>query len=123
MTRTKAVLERDQNGRMVSDAAPVTEMAPYTVAQGRRAAGQSLVYQTPSFTNDDRIFRDLIAYAPGLATSDADVQAVLAAEAAPDLADAPGHVDPAARELIERARQPHWQTQTISGEKGDPALR
>src|SRR5262249_24906568 len=43
----------------------------------------------------------------------ADIQAVLEAEAAPELRAAPGRIDPAARKLIERARSAGWQALTI----------
>jgi ferric-dicitrate binding protein FerR (iron transport regulator) len=117
-TQTEAVVE---GGRLVNEARKKRVM--YTLATGRTSEGRSLLYSPPMFTDDARLFSDLIAYAPGLDTSEADVQAVLDAEAAPDLADAPGHIDPAARELIEAARRPHWQVLTVPGEKGEPPLR
>src|SRR5262249_44244475 len=41
------------------------------------------------------------------------IEAVLGAEAAPELRAAPGRIDPAARKLIERARSAGWQGLTI----------
>ncbi len=79
-------------------------------------------YERPTFGGDDRLFTDLAAYAPGLNTSPADVQAVLEAEAAPDLRASPGHVDPDARRLIDAARTGGWQTVTLPAGKGRPDL-
>ncbi len=70
---------------------------------------RSLLYEPIVFSNDQRLFTDLLAYAPGLNTSSADVQAVLEAEAAPELRNAPGHIDPGARQLIDQARMGGWQ--------------
>jgi hypothetical protein len=63
-----------------------------------------------TYSGDERLFTDLVSYAPGLNTSTADIQAVLDAEAAPQLRNAPGHIDPEARVLIEKARLGGWQT-------------
>src|SRR5262249_22597696 len=43
----------------------------------------SLLYQRPSYSGNDRLFFDLVAYAPGLNTGAADARAVIEAEAAP----------------------------------------
>jgi ferric-dicitrate binding protein FerR (iron transport regulator)/predicted Zn-dependent protease len=84
----------------------------------RGPALPSLLYQSLTFNEDPRLFTNLLAYAPGLDTWDADVQAVVEAEAAPRLKAAPGHIDPAARRLIEQARQGGWQALTLSAAKG-----
>ncbi len=84
----------------------------------RGPALPSLLYQPPAFNQDPRLFTDLLAYAPGLDTSEADVEAVVEAEAAPQLRAAPGHIDPAARRLIERARQGGWQALNLARAKG-----
>src|SRR5262249_51666347 len=73
----------------------------------------SRLYARPSFSNDARLFSDLVAYAPGMNTSRADIEAVLDAEAVPELRAAPGRIDPAARKLIERARSAGWQGLTV----------
>jgi ferric-dicitrate binding protein FerR (iron transport regulator)/tetratricopeptide (TPR) repeat protein len=81
----------------------------------------SLLYSQPNFTGDQRLFQDLTVYAPGLNTSEADIQAVLEAEAMPQLRDAPGTIDPDARPLFERARQGGWYAVTLGAgedEKG-----
>ena len=82
-----------------------------------------LLYQPPTDTGDPRLFSDLVSYAPGLNTTDADVLAVLDAEAAPNLSDAPGHIDPDARRLIDQSRRPRWRTLTLGGDKDTPALQ
>ena len=74
-------------------------------------------YHAPVFTNDARVFADLLAYAPGFRTTMADIQAVLAEEA-----DVPavrrGKVDPAAARLIAAARKTGWRQATF-GDKDD----
>jgi ferric-dicitrate binding protein FerR (iron transport regulator) len=80
------------------------------------------VYGRPSFTGDERIFTDLVAYAPGMNTSRADIEAVLEAEAVPVLATLPGRIDPAARRLIEQARRGGWQALTLPAAGERPAL-
>src|SRR5262249_47389928 len=70
------------------------------VGELRGGSGQmpSLLYERPSFKDDPRHFADLLAYAPGLNTSLADMEAVLEAEAIPDPADRPGKIDEGARD-------------------------
>src|SRR5262249_28320495 len=80
--------------------------------------GGSLLFKRPSYTGDDRLFYDLLAYAPGLNTSSADIQAVLEAEAAPDSRAKSGHIDAGARKLIDKAWTSGWQALTIPGEAG-----
>jgi predicted Zn-dependent protease len=108
-------------GRPGSDA-PVNSPAPVLAGLmplvERGPALPSLLYQPLSFNEDPRLFTNLLAYAPGLDTWGADVQAVVEAEAAPRLRATPGHMDPAARRLIERARQGGWQALTLSAQKG-----
>jgi hypothetical protein len=80
-----------------------------------------LLYRRPTFAPDGRLFTDLVAYAPGLNTTHADVLGVLEAEAAPDAADVPGTIDPAARALVEGARAAGWRTATFPAAGGRPA--
>jgi tetratricopeptide (TPR) repeat protein len=68
-----------------------------------------------------RLFSDLLGYAPGLNTSKPDLLAVLDAEALPDLRLAPGHIDPAARRLIDAARAGGWRKVTVLDEKNQPS--
>ncbi len=79
-------------------------------------------YQRPSFTSDWRIFSDLLAFAPGMNTSEADVYAVLEAESGDMPAAVTGRIDPAARKLIESARNFGWRELTVPGKDGKPAL-
>ncbi|MBV9124538.1 MAG: hypothetical protein JO112_14365 [Planctomycetes bacterium] len=83
-------------------------------------ATADLLYHRPSFSGEERVFFDLVAYAPGMNTSQADIQAVLEAEAAPHLGSGPGRIDPAARKLIDRARQGGWQQLTLLASAGKP---
>ena len=69
------------------------------------------------------MFTDLLSYAPGLNSSDADIQAVVEAEAAPALGNTPGTIAPEARRLIDRARTASWQTLTLPGGPSFPEIR
>jgi ferric-dicitrate binding protein FerR (iron transport regulator)/tetratricopeptide (TPR) repeat protein len=82
----------------------------------------SPLYERPTYNPDDRLFTDLLAYAPGMNTSRADVLAVLDAEGAPDPQAAPGRIDPDARRLIDRARAAGWQKVTFPARDGKAAL-
>jgi len=84
--------------------------------------GAPRFYSRPSFSGDERVFSDLVSYAPGMNTSAADVRAVLEAEAAPRLADLPGPIAPAARKIIDRARAPGWQKLTFTNKDAKPVL-
>ena len=76
----------------------------------------------PRFTGDDRIFFDLVSYAPGMDTSRADLLAVLEAEAAPSPMSRPGNIDDSARRLFEKARPQGWQTITFPAEGNRPGF-
>ncbi len=65
-----------------------------------------LQYQRPYPTNDQRVFSDLLAYAPGMNTTWVDVRAVLEREGG--TAPERGTVDAAAAKLLERARTAGW---------------
>ena len=82
----------------------------------------NVMYQRPRFSGDWRVFSDLLAYAPGMNTSYADILAVLAAEAKPHKAAAAGRIDPKAAALIARARKAGWRAVTIPDAKGKPVL-
>jgi ferric-dicitrate binding protein FerR (iron transport regulator)/tetratricopeptide (TPR) repeat protein len=97
---------------------PAPVPAGLTPLVERGPALPSLLYQPLAFNEDPRLFTNLLAYAPGLDTSDADLAAVVEAEAAPQLRAAPGHIDAAARRLIERARQGGWQALALAAGKG-----
>jgi predicted Zn-dependent protease len=97
------------------------------VAGGRMASvlrvgfrPDGLLYHRPSLAPEGRLFTDLVAYAPGLNTTQADVLGVLEAEAAVDRG-ADGTVEPAARALIEGARAAGWRTLTVPAAGGVPA--
>jgi len=132
--------KRDPRGWMMSDLTPAAAFMPdlerslkdlpldekkkakrdYYLGHltGRMLRGQgspSLLYERPTFTADNRIFGDLTLYAPGLNTTAADIQAVLATETEADKAITPGAIDPAARKLIDKARGAGWQQITLPG--------
>jgi hypothetical protein len=75
-------------------------------------------YERPRFNGNDRMFADLVAYAPAINTSRADLLAVLEDESAPVLAAEPGQIDPGAHRLIEAARAGGWQTLALPDGKG-----
>jgi len=81
------------------------------------------LYQRPQFYNDWRVFGDLLHYAPGMNTSNIDVQAILDAEARPSKGSAPGKIDPAAKALIDKARGIGWRSVTYKRKDGTIALR
>jgi ferric-dicitrate binding protein FerR (iron transport regulator) len=80
----------------------------------------ALLYRRPSFAPDGRLFTDLVAFAPALNTTQADILGVLEAEAAID-AGTTGTVDLAARALIDGARAAGWRTITFPAVGGSPA--
>ena len=86
-------------------------------------AGNDAIWITTAY--NPTVFCNLLAYAPGMHTSLADVCAVLEAELPRDDA-APtaktGKIDDQARRLIERARGAGWQTATISDRQGKPIV-
>jgi ferric-dicitrate binding protein FerR (iron transport regulator)/predicted Zn-dependent protease len=69
----------------------------------------SFRFSRPTMVAPPWFFGDLVQYAPGMHTNAADVLATLEAEVSPDPARKPGKVEPAARELIDRARATGWQ--------------
>jgi tetratricopeptide (TPR) repeat protein len=81
-----------------------------------------LLYARPSYSDDARLFSDLIAYAPGMNTSLADIEATIEAEAVPSKGRRPGQIDASARELLSQARVRGWQGLTFSGQDGQPAF-
>ncbi len=83
----------------------------------------SLLYVRPTYSNDDRLFHDLLAYAPGLNTSAADVRAVIEAEARASVSARPGLVANGARLLITKARGAGWQTLSVPASPNTPAYR
>ena len=85
-----------------------------------RREREALQYFAPSFSNDDRLFFDLVSYAPGMSTSRADVLAILEAETASF--DKPGRIDAAARRLFDKARPSGWQALQLPADGDNPAL-
>jgi Tfp pilus assembly protein PilF len=80
----------------------------------------SLLYRRPRFDGADRLFFDLVAYAPGMDSSRADLLAVVEAEAAPSPMSKPGAIDDGARRLFEKARPQNWKTLTFPAEGDRP---
>ena len=79
-------------------------------------------YRRPSLSGDDRLFFDLVAYAPGMNTSRADALAILEAETTPGLFSKPGRIDEGARRLVENARSKGWQSLQLPATSEQPAL-
>jgi ferric-dicitrate binding protein FerR (iron transport regulator) len=70
-------------------------------------------YQRLRFTREERLFTDLVSYAPGLSSLSADVKAAVDSEAAPRFGSRRGQIDPDARKLIDSARSAQWVETTI----------
>jgi hypothetical protein len=126
-TQTKAIKQleeaKSRSDIYLSDLARAAPQDPFPVhvpTSFRR--GRSLLYQRPSYSGDDRLFFDLVAYAPGMNTSVADIRAVLEAEARLSRYDRPGQIDEQARTLFAAARKPGWQRYTIASKEGRPLL-
>ncbi len=71
-----------------------------------------LRYERPRLNYERSYFTDLMQYAPGLRTSQADILATLEAEADVELPTL-GTSDASARKLIDKARSAGWQTLTV----------
>jgi tetratricopeptide (TPR) repeat protein len=82
----------------------------------------SLLYERPRFSGDDRLFFDLVTYAPGMDTNRADILAIVEAEAAASPTSRPGTIDDGARRLFEKARPKGWQTLTFPAEGDRPGF-
>jgi hypothetical protein len=121
-------LESSENLEMIQRGRPpVLSKIPYLDRLLRNGVdgaehSPSLLYQRPAYSADDRLFYDLLAYAPGLNTSAADIRAVLEAEAHRTPASRPGKIDAGARKLFARARAAGWRTFTIPAEGDHPAV-
>src|SRR5262249_4216867 len=84
--------------RVVSDAIFKQDKAEeaFMRAASRSSDGPRM-YGRPSFSQDDRVFYDLVSYLPGMNTTQADIEAALENEASPKLSNIRGSIDPAAR--------------------------
>lgn len=95
----------------------------HTLRASQRGYGFGrLQYQQPQYRNDARVFTDLLAYAPGMNTSYADILAVLEKEAPSPKSTKTGRIDQAARQLIDRARNAGWRTLTYLDKDGGEIL-
>ncbi len=111
---------KSSRGLKLSKADPVADLVipvanfPFADLPDRPGERASLLYQRPGYAGDDRIFYDLVAYAPGMNTSRADIAAVLDAEAIPQgWIIRSSLIDASARDLIDKANLPGWHTLTI----------
>ncbi len=71
----------------------------------------------PSVTISAPNFYKLVAYAPGMRASVADMQAVLEAEARESIRIKTGRIAPHARKLFDKARQHGWHSWSITNKK------
>src|SRR5581483_1558178 len=78
LARRLAVLQAQQ----AATQAAVAGMPPPTFLAGFQP--DTFLYRRPTFAPDSRLFTDLVAFAPGLNTTLADVLGILEAETAPD---------------------------------------
>src|SRR5262249_22386208 len=72
-------------------------------------------------SGDDRLFFDLVAYAPGMNTSASDALAVLEAETTAGLFGKPGRIDDGARRLFDNAHSVGWQSLQFPADGERPA--
>jgi tetratricopeptide (TPR) repeat protein len=63
------------------------------------------------------LLKNIADYCPGLETTQADIQAVLANAADPKDKPVQGQVDPVARQLIEKARAGGWETLSVTNKQ------
>jgi tetratricopeptide (TPR) repeat protein len=82
----------------------------------------SYIYQRSGYSDDASLFSDLLAYAPGMNTSEADIAAVIEAEAIPGPHGKRGQIDAGARALFARARMAGWHRITFSGKGEQPPV-
>jgi Tfp pilus assembly protein PilF len=116
------VTARDlSNAALGIDEPPVYFPALALTVRGQ-SSGESLLYQRPSFSGDDRLFFDLLSYAPGLNARGADLLAVLEAEARHSPAGKPGAIDATARALFAKARPAGWRALTCPAAGDRPAF-
>src|SRR5262249_15985675 len=94
---------------------------PLSVINDTILRRHALLYNRPSYAAHDRVFHDLLAYAPGLNTSLSDLLSVLDAEARPDLRSKPGKIDRRAKALIDSLRKSAWRTYSIPAQGLAPA--
>jgi hypothetical protein len=99
-----------------------TSLQQLLVRLATEDSSASLLYRRPRLVDGDECFRDLLAYAPGMHTSNADVLGVLEAKAQLSPQQRPGRIDPRARALIEGARAAGWQTVAIPDAAGKTFL-
>jgi predicted Zn-dependent protease len=89
----------------------------------RGEGGGGLLYLRPGYSGDERLFFDLLGYAPGLNTSCADLLAVLDAEARANPASRPGTIGEGVRQVFAKARKAAWRTLTVPEQGRSPAYR
>ncbi len=110
-------VETANNAKDVSSPMPLVNAPPtpdvqeqlVELARPEEESQRSLLYSRPSYSGEDRLFFDLVAYAPGLNTSAADIRAVIDAEAAPQKSNKPGVIEDNARRLFDKARPAEWR--------------
>src|SRR5262249_6303505 len=95
---------------------------PNRTAPAMIGGQKPLVFDRPSSSGDDRLFYDLVSYAPGMDTSQADVLAVLEEETTLSLFGKPGRIDEGARRLVDNARSKGWQSLQLPATSDQPAL-
>jgi predicted Zn-dependent protease len=101
---------------------PTLSTIPYLTRILRTRDGDSLLYRRPGYSGNDRLFFDLVAYAPGMNTSGADVLAVLETEAALPGRKV-GKIDDEARRLFDKAREGGWREFSLPADGDSPAMK
>ncbi len=119
-------LNEERKGRVLADVETRTDVRSSDLdrmlAELIDSHERFLLYHRPRFTGSDRLFYDLVSYAPGMNTTLADILAVLEAEAAPSIVGPLGHIDGRAREMFDRARKTGWRSFTMPASGGEAAF-
>lgn len=89
---------------------------------GNGLADGELLHRRPGPSGDAAPFTDLLSYAPGFHTTDADLLAVVEAEARPEASMRPGLVADGARRLFEAARRSAWRSHAVAARHTSPAF-
>lgn len=76
-------------------------------------------YQRIYFARNERLFTDLVSFAPGMSSLSADAQAVVEDEAAPRFGSRVGRIDPKAKQLVDSVRTATWRETSVQVGEGE----
>jgi hypothetical protein len=108
-------MRRGERDRQVEDPTVVKKLRKAAAdLYGLEADGGP--YRRPSFDQTPERFYDLVALAPGMNSSRADVLAAIEAEAQPTRMSRTGTIDAGVRELLDKARAAGWSRWSLGDE-------